>query len=50
LYRAFIELTYGAGSIALPFVAPANDRVFRATEQIEVEYLTVKKTKGKETE
>jgi hypothetical protein len=65
LYAAFRELSDEMESVSMPFIAPANDGsvvfewssqkvelivVFRPNTQIDVEYLTVKKANGKETE
>jgi len=65
LYAAFKDLTNELESVAMPFIAPANDGsivfewesdkaelivVFRPDPQLEVEYLTVEKANGSEQE
>jgi hypothetical protein len=65
LYSAFKERSIELESVVMPFIAPANDGsivfewksdkaelivVFRSNPQLDVEYLTVEKTNGKEFE
>jgi hypothetical protein len=65
LYAAFKELSTESESLVMPFIAPANDgsivfewksgkaeliAVFRSNPQLDVEYLTVEKADGNESE